>query len=90
MEGGARTCAEEGGCLPERCHSPQGGDTPLHLAARRGHAAVVEQLLAAGADGAAAAVDGSTPRYRGGGVLAMFMAAEEEAPRLRSIAFAMG
>ena len=33
----------------ERCHAPQDGDTPLHFAAERGHAAVVEQLLAAGA-----------------------------------------
>ena len=54
----------------------------------------MEQLLAAGADGAAAANNGSTPRSiaqgRGGEVLAMFVAAEEEAQRLRSIAFAMG
>ena len=37
------------GCMPERCRAPQGGDTPLHRAAIEGHAAVVEQLLAAGA-----------------------------------------
>ena len=36
-------------CLPERCRAPQAGDTPLHQAAEKGHAAVVEQLLAAGA-----------------------------------------
>ena len=39
----------ERGVLPERCRAPQGGTTPLHSAALRGHAAVVEQLLAAGA-----------------------------------------
>ena len=38
----------EGGCLPERCRAPQGGKTPLHLAALRGHAAVLKLLLAAG------------------------------------------
>ena len=37
------------GCLPERCRAPQFGQTPLHRAAIGGHAAVVEQLLAAGA-----------------------------------------
>ena len=37
------------GGLSERFHAPQGGKTPLHLAANRGHAAVVEQVLAAGA-----------------------------------------
>ena len=35
--------------LPERCRAPQDGFTPLHEAAEGGHAAVVEQLLAAGA-----------------------------------------
>ena len=50
MGGGARSCAEETwGRLPERCHAPQWGESPLHRAAQRGHAAVVEQLLAAGA-----------------------------------------
>ena len=39
----------EGGCLPERCHLPQGGKTPLHCAAEHCRVAVVEQLLAAGA-----------------------------------------
>ena len=48
--GAARSCADErGGRLPERCHAPQCGETPLHRAAQRGHVAVVEQLLAAGA-----------------------------------------
>ena len=39
----------EGGCLPERCRAPQSGRTPLHLAAEGGRAAVIKQLLAAGA-----------------------------------------
>ena len=39
----------EGGVLPERCRVPQIGRSPLHLAVKGGHAAVVEQLLAAGA-----------------------------------------
>ena len=39
----------ERGVLPERCRAPQGGFTPLHEAATGGHAAVVEQLLVAGA-----------------------------------------
>ena len=48
--GGERTCAEErGGCLPERCRTPQGERTPLHVAVNRGHAAVVKLLLAEGA-----------------------------------------
>ena len=70
----------------------QDGATPLHLAVYGcKNAAVVEQLLAAGADGAAAADNGSTPRsIAQGAVLAMLVAAEEEAQRLRSIAFAMG
>ena len=38
------------GCLPERYCAPQDGNTPLHLAADAGHAAVVEKLLAVGAD----------------------------------------
>jgi len=37
------------GCLPEPCRAPQREETPLHRAAIRGHAAVVEKLLAAGA-----------------------------------------
>ena len=78
--------------LPERCRERQDGRTPLYRAAEGGRAVVVEQLLAAGADGAAAADDGSTPRSiaQGDGVLAMLLAAEEEAQRSRSIAFAMG
>ena len=65
----ARTCAEEGGSLPERCRAPQDGETPLHRAARGGYAAVVEQLLAAGADvdGVNATMDMSVEvRVRGG------------------------
>ena len=48
-EGGARTCADERGCLSERFHAPQDGRTPLHHAAVYGDAAIVERLLAAGA-----------------------------------------
>jgi len=67
------------------------GRTPLYRAAMRGCAAVGEKLLAAGADGAAAADNGSTPRFVAqGAVLAMLVAAQEEAQRSRSIAFAMG
>ena len=40
---------EEKGCLPERFHALQDGATPLHRAAMFGHAAVVQQLVAAGA-----------------------------------------
>ena len=36
--------------LIERCRAPQGGHTPLHLAALEGRAMVVEKLLAAGTD----------------------------------------
>ena len=81
----------EGGCLTERCRALQNGFAPLHLAAHGGYAAVVEQLLAAGAAGAAAANHGTTPKDlaedRGGECLAMFVAAEE---KVHSIAFAMG
>jgi len=37
-------------CVSERCVAPQDKWTPLHKAARAGHAAVVEKLLAAKAD----------------------------------------
>ena len=37
------------------------GSTPLHMAARYGHGAVVELLLRAGADKNAANKDGETP-----------------------------
>ena len=40
-------------CLPDRCRAPQRGETPLHKAAAKGHAAVAGQLLAAKADVAA-------------------------------------
>jgi hypothetical protein len=40
----------EGGGLPDRCCAPQIGLTPLHIAANKGHAAVVEKLLTAEAD----------------------------------------
>jgi ankyrin repeat protein len=35
--------------MPERCRTPQNGDTPMHVAAREGHAVAVQKLLAAGA-----------------------------------------
>jgi len=37
-------------CLTERCRAAQDDYTPLHGAALEGYAAVVDQLLAAGAD----------------------------------------
>ena len=40
----------ERGCLPDRCPAPQIGRTPLHYAAIYSYAAVMEQLLAAGAE----------------------------------------
>ena len=40
----------EGARLTERCRAPQWGNTPLHEAAGKGHAAVVEKLLVARAD----------------------------------------
>ena len=52
MRDGAQ--CREGGCLPECCRVPQEETefekTPLHEAAEGGHLAVVEKLLAAGAD----------------------------------------
>ena len=50
------------GCLPEPCRAPQVRRTPLHHAAARSHAAMVEQLLAAGA-----AVDAKDQVKGGGG-----------------------
>ena len=79
-------CGGEGGCLSECCRAPQTGATPLVFAVYGGCAAVAVQLLAAGADGVAPR---AAARVRGE-VSAMFVAAEEEAQRLRSIAFAMG
>ena len=38
------------GCLSERCLAPQYGDTPLLLAAKEGHPAVVEKILEAKVD----------------------------------------
>ena len=39
------------GCLSERLHTPQVGNTPLHLASERDDAAMVEMLVGAtGAD----------------------------------------
>jgi hypothetical protein len=78
--------------LLDRCRAPQDGWSPLHFAAERGHEAEVKQLLAAGADVFAAANDASTPRFiaQDARVRAILAAAEEEVPRLRSIAFAMG
>ena len=40
----------DGGHLCECCSAPQSGNTPLHMAANNDHAAVVEKLLASGAD----------------------------------------
>jgi len=105
LEGGARACWEET-CLiaaasgsnavgqrylPDRCRERQGARTPLYEAADEDHAAVVELLLAAGADAAAAADSGSTPRsIAHGAAREIFVALEEKAHRLRKIAFAMG
>ena len=47
---GASTCAERGGACLSAGRAPQEKKTPLHRAAEFGHAAVVEKLLAAGAD----------------------------------------
>ena len=76
------------------------GATPMHQAAWKGHAAVVEQLLAASAAADAETNSGETPLHWAAGstprsiaqgaVLAMLVAAEEEAQRLRNTMFAMG
>ena len=49
-------------CPSERHCTPQAGRTPLHKAAKRGRAAVVEQLLAAGAG-----TEANVEAVRGGG-----------------------
>ena len=38
----------EGGCLPDRCLSPQNGDLPIHLAAACGDPDMVKMLLRGG------------------------------------------
>ena len=60
---GRRHSRGKRGCLAERCRVPQEGATPLHAAAGGGHTAVVELLLAAGADKEA------QDEVRGGGVV---------------------
>ena len=45
-----RTHCGERGCLSDRYRAPQDRRTSLHWAAEGGHAGVVEQLLAAGAN----------------------------------------
>ena len=49
-EGCTHLRSGERGGVPDRCRAPQIGWTPLHWAAEKGHAAVVEKLLAAQAD----------------------------------------
>ena len=48
-EGAHALARREGGCAPDRCHTPQDGATPLDFAAQHGHVEVVKTLLAAGA-----------------------------------------
>ena len=49
--GGVHALAQwRGGGGVDRCRATQNGSTPLHWAAEKGHAAVVERLLAAQAD----------------------------------------
>lgn len=59
-----RTCAGRQGACLSAARAPQFGKTPLHTAAMRGYAAVVGQLLAAGAD-----KDATDKVRKGGGVV---------------------
>lgn len=63
-----RACGP-GGRASERASCAQAGATALHLAARQGHVAAVEALLAAGADPSAVDAVRRTPggRPREGG-----------------------
>ena len=45
MRKGAHALRRERVCVPDLCRMPQNGNTPLHLAVNKGHAAVVEILL---------------------------------------------
>ena len=49
MRKGAHALLRERVYVPELCRTPQYGSTPLHLAAEKGVAAVVDKLLEAGA-----------------------------------------
>ena len=49
MQEGAHALRRDKVCVPERCRALQGRATPLHYAVEKGHDAVVEKLLAAGA-----------------------------------------
>ena len=72
----------EGGHLPEPCRPPQFGKTPLHVAARYGYAAVVEQLLAAGA-----AVDAKDKVWGVGGHGGGRVGWQNTAPRIYPLGF---